>query len=155
MQAPIIWAQRKDVVLVTVKVIDAVEPSVQIEGNSFIFKGKSYGKDIEYNTRIELFAEIEKAESKYIVRPSGIEIVLKKKDQTVWWPRLAKTTVKLHYVSVDWNRWVDSSDDEDADMNNFNFDPGDMEGFDDDDGDDDEAQPEADAPEEAKANDAE
>ncbi|KAH0795897.1 co-chaperone protein daf-41-like [Histomonas meleagridis] len=157
MQAPIIWAQRKDVVLVTVKVIDAVEPSVQIEGNSFIFKGKSYGKDIEYNTKIELFAEIEKAESKYIVRPSGIEIVLKKKDQTVWWPRLAKTTVKLHYVSVDWNRWVDSSDDDDAE-NNFNFDPADMEGFDeddDDDDDDDDEQPEGDAPAEEAKPDAE
>lgn len=128
MSAPIVWAQRKDIVLVTVNVHDSIGSSVQIDANSFTYTGQSSNKDTNYNQKLELFAEIDPSQSRYVVRPRGIEICLKKKDDTVWWPRLAKATVKLHYVSVDWNKWVDSSDDEDESKPAFDWDPADMEG---------------------------
>ena len=40
-----------------------------------------------------------------------MEIVIKKKEQ-VSWPRLTKENVKLSYVGVDWNNWVDSDDED-------------------------------------------
>ena len=121
MTAPVVWAQRKDDVFVTVNIQDAQGASVEIDETSFTFKGQSVNKDVTYNQRLELFSEIDPAQSRYVVRPRGTEIVLKKKDNSVWWPRLAKTTTKLHYVSVDWGKWVDSSDDEDQARNFEDF----------------------------------
>ena len=128
MSAPIVWAQRKDVVLVTINVHDSIGSAVQIDSNSFTYTGQSSNKETNYNQKLEIFAEIDPSQSRYVVRPRGIEISLKKKGETVWWPRLAKTTVKLHYVSVDWGKWVDSSDDEDENKQGFDWDPADMEG---------------------------
>jgi prostaglandin-E synthase len=123
MQAPIIWAQRKDKVLVTINVLDITDQVLKIEDGKFVFSGKSGDKS--YTADLELFGEIIQADSHFVVRHRGLEIALAKKDKAVWWPRLAKTTSKLHYVSVDWNRWVDSSEDEDA-KPGFNFNPDEM-----------------------------
>jgi prostaglandin-E synthase len=126
MQAPIIWAQRKDKVLVTISVLDVTEQTLKIEDGKFVFSGKSGEK--QYTADLELFGEVIQAESHFVVRHRGVEIALAKKDKDVWWPRLAKTTSKLHYVSVDWNRWVDSSEDEES-KPGFNFNPEEMGDF--------------------------
>jgi prostaglandin-E synthase len=159
MQPSIKWAQRKEGnVLVTIEVHDAQDPKISLTANSFTFTGASDKGDIKFNTTIELFEEIVVEESHYLVRPRGIEMKLMKKDTSIWWPRLAKTTKKLHYVTVDWNRWVDE-DDEEEKKNDFAWDGQGMN-FDDDDDDDDssdddmveaqEEKPEADAKEEDK-----
>ena len=151
MQAQIAWAQRKEKVLATVQVLDVKDPVLKIEGNKFTFSGKS--RETEYRCEVELFAEIDESESRYVVRQRGVEISLKKKDESIWWPRLAKTTTKLHWISVDWAKWVDSSDDEDE-KPDFMWDPSEMASFggdDDDEEDDDDGmvdvQPEEDSKE--------
>ena len=117
MQAPIIWAQRKDKVLATVSVLDCKDPTLKIEGTKFSFAGKSHGTD--YKCEVELFAEVDETQSLYVVRQRGIELSLKKKDESVWWPRLAKTTTKLNWITVDWAKWVDSSDDDEDEGYNW------------------------------------
>ena len=122
MQPSVIWAQRKDGnILVTVRVHDAIEPIVKITPTTFNFKGTSDSKENHFDLNIELFNEIVVEESKYLVRPRGIEIILKKKDANVWWTRLAKTNKKLHYISVDWDKWIDE-DDEPDEKPAFNWD---------------------------------
>ena len=149
--APLEWAQRKDTILITVRVIDAVGASITSDSTSFTYTGKSSSGDKVYNQRLELFAEIDETQTKFVNRPRGTEIVLKKKDDSVWWPRLAKTTTKLHYVSVDWNRWIDSSSDDEG-KEGFNWDPSMMEGYDGDDdlSDDDDVPADDNAPETAE-----
>jgi hypothetical protein len=122
--APVRWAQRKDKVLVTVGVIDVRDPVLKIEGTKFTFTGTA--GQTSYANSVELFNEIDEAQSKYVVRPRGVEIALAKKDTSVWWPRLVKPTGKLHWLTVDWSRWVDSSDDEPS-KPDFNWDPGDAQ----------------------------
>ncbi|OHT10431.1 hypothetical protein TRFO_20318 [Tritrichomonas foetus] len=51
-------------------------------------------------------------ETKYQKFGRNIKINLRKKDPNSWWPRLASTTAKLHNVKIDWEKWVDDSDDE-------------------------------------------
>jgi hypothetical protein len=139
--APVHWAQRKDKVLVTVGVIDVHDPVLKIDGTNFTFTGTA--AQTSYANNVELFSEIDASQSKYVVRPRGIEIALVKKDPKVWWPRLVKPTGKLHWLTVDWNRWVDSSDDEPA-KSDFNWDDGNAEslGGDSDSDDDGGAPPE-------------
>jgi hypothetical protein len=126
LSAPIRWAQRKDKVLVTVGVIDVRDPVLNIEGTNFTFTG-SAGQS-SYSNTVELYADVDHAQSKYVVRPRGVEIALVKKDASVWWPRLIKGTAKAHWLSVDWNRWVDSSEDEPA-KPDFNWNPGEGAGI--------------------------
>jgi len=141
MQPSVIWAQRKDGnVLVTVRVHDAIEPVVKITPTTFNFVGTSDSRSNKFDLTIELFNEIDVEQSRYLVKPRGIEIVLKKNDTSVWWPRLAKTTKKLHYISVDWDRWVDE-DDEDEQKPGFNWD-GAGQGFEDNSDDSDGEMPE-------------
>jgi hypothetical protein len=127
LSAPIRWAQRKDKVLVTIGVIDVHDPVLTIEGTNFTFTGTA-GKT-SYSNAVELFSEVDHHESKYVVRPRGVEIALVKKDTSVWWPRLVKGTGKYHWLSVDWNRWVDSSDDEQS-KPSFNWNPEEGAGID-------------------------
>jgi prostaglandin-E synthase len=152
MQAPIIWAQRKDKVLVTINVLDITGEVLKIEDGKFVFSGKSGDKS--YTAEVELFGEVIQAESHFVVRHRGVEIALAKKDKALWWPRLAKTTSRLHYITVDWNRWVDSSEDETA-KPDFNFNPDEMGNFGggDDDSDDEmqDVPPEGDAAEDTPA----
>jgi hypothetical protein len=124
--APVRWAQRKDKVLVTVGVIDVHDPLLKIEGSNFTFTGTA--GQTSYASNVELFNEIDASQSQYVVRPRGIEIALVKKDASVWWPRLVKSTGKCHWLAVDWNRWVDSSDDEPS-KSDFNWGAGDAKGL--------------------------
>jgi hypothetical protein len=137
MQTPIIWAQRKDKVLVTINVLDITDPVLKIEGGKFLFSGTS--GDQTYRAEVELFGEVVKADSHWVARHRGVEIALAKKDKKIWWPRLAKATTKFYNITVDWNRWVDSSDDESA-KPDFNFNPDELGDFGgDDDGGSNEA----------------
>jgi hypothetical protein len=122
------WAQRKERVLVTIGVIDGRDPVLKIEGNKLTFSGKA--GEASYALNLGLFNDIDVTASRYVVRPRGIEISLAKKDTAVWWPRLTKATTKLYYLTVDWSRWVDSSDDEPS-KPEFNWDPSETGTFDD------------------------
>lgn len=126
LQAPIVWAQRKDKVLATINIQNIKDAVLDVQGSKFTFSGKV--EDKTYQCEVVLFSEIDEKESHYVVRPRGIEIALKKKDESIWWPRLAEQSGRLHWITVDWNRWVDSSDDEDA-KPDFNWDPSEMGGF--------------------------
>jgi hypothetical protein len=108
--AAIRWAQRKDKVLVTVEVIDVHNPVLKIEGRNLTFAVTA--GQTAYANNLELYGDVDQTKSKYIVRPRGVEIALIKKGAAQWWPRLVKGTGKLYWLTVDWNRWVDESDDE-------------------------------------------
>lgn len=128
MQPAIVWAQNKQgFVLVTVKVHDCIEPEVNITETNFSFKGWDDTKENHYDVVIELFANVDVGESKYVVRPRAIEIKLKKQDNGVWWTKLYKGDQKLHYVTVDFDKWVDSSDDEPG--HDFGWGDGPLGGF--------------------------
>jgi hypothetical protein len=118
--APVRWAQRKEKVLVTIDVIDVQDPVLKIEGNKFTFSGRA--GETTYASNIELFSDIDETASRFVVRHRGIEVILAKKDTKVWWPRLLKATGKFHSITVDWSRWVDSSDDEPS-KPEFNWNP--------------------------------
>lgn len=148
MQPAIVWAQRKDGnVLVTIRVHDCIDPYIKLNPTTLTFRGESDNKENKFDLTLELYKETIVDESKYNVKPRGIEIILKKKDTSIWWPRLAKTTKKLHYITVDWDRWIDEDDEEEKngyDWQNQGMNFGDM-GEDDDDADDgmEEAAPSA------------
>lgn len=107
----IYWAQRKDVVYMRLSVSSATDVKFKIAEETIHFACKSGGED--YACKLTLFAPINPDESKYKITGPCIESILQKKEASdEFWTNLTKT--KLPYVRIDWDRWVDEGEDENA-----------------------------------------
>ncbi|XP_014674863.1 PREDICTED: co-chaperone protein daf-41-like [Priapulus caudatus] len=110
---PVVWAQRKDHVIVTVQVSDCKNANVRVEADKLHFDGIGNDKK-HYAITMELFGEVDTGKSRHHIYPRQTEIYLSKKDKTTYWQRLLKTQTKMHWLKVDFSRWKDS-DDSDSD----------------------------------------
>jgi hypothetical protein len=110
---PLSWAQDKLRVFITIKLAGVQNEEIKFESNGFNFKGHVEG-DADYDTFFEVFEEICPVDRDTKYQRSGryFQVILRKRDSRIWWPRLAKTSQKLHNVSIDWDKWIE---DEDAD----------------------------------------
>ena len=117
---PIMWAQDHEHVFVTIKLHDVIDEEIKFHSNGFYFKGKTKKPEQTYETTFTLFNEIlpNDEETKYQKLARDIKLNMRKKDANSWWPRLAQTSAKLHNVSIDWDKWVDDSDE---DINDGSF----------------------------------
>lgn len=96
--APILWAQRKDSLFVTINIpdVDPTKAKITLDGQRLTFEGTS-GKT-EYKTTLEFLHEVDAsdAESKYDVKPRCILFHLMKKDKDAeYWPRLLKDKTQV------------------------------------------------------------
>ena len=127
-QFPILkWAQRKDRLFITILVVHAKKPIVEIEGKKLKYNGTD-GK-VDYAFDIELYGEIDKEGSKYTLDARNIFLNLHKKESGPYWPRLTSEKVKYHWIEVDWSYFVDEDEEEDSNVPNLDGnDFGDMGG---------------------------
>jgi hypothetical protein len=97
-----------------------------------------------YAFDIQLFAEVDVEQSKWNTKGRNIILNIVKKDASAdHWPRLTKDKVKNQHIQIDWSKWVDEDEEDEAkpvgedwdgaNMNNFN-----MGGYDGGDSDDEE-----------------
>jgi hypothetical protein len=65
--------------------------------------------ELFYDHTFELFEDVipDDPETKYNKFGRYLQLNLRKKDSDIWWPRLAKTSNKLHHVRIDWEKWAD------------------------------------------------
>lgn len=108
---PLAWAQRNDVVLLTVQLPDVTEVDVNAIANILHVQCRSGANS--YLCDVPLFATIAAEESGFVTRARGISIKLKKA-QPAQWPRLASDKKKLSHVQIDWGLWRDEDDDEET-----------------------------------------
>lgn len=128
------WAQRKNLVSLTINVEDCKEPVITIEPTKVYFKGTGGPDKKTFEVTIDLFGEIDTAvslielmfassltltllfyslqESKYFVRERSIEFFLRKKEEGPYWPSIFKDKKKVHWLKIDFNRWRDEDDSE-------------------------------------------
>lgn len=119
---PVIWAQRKDKILVTFCVENVSNPKIDIEPNEIKFDGVAQDKK-HYKLDIKLFKEINAEKSTKTVRDRNIELVLKKnEDDEAFWPHLTKEKQKYHWLKVDFDKWVDEDEEDDEMGGGFNED---------------------------------
>ena len=79
-----------------------------------MYSGKSH--DVKYAFDMEFFAAIVKADSAWNTKGRNVIVTLSKKEQEEeYWPRLQKEKVKNSRIQVDWSKWVDEDEVEDAD----------------------------------------
>ncbi len=115
--APIKWAQRSDSLYITIALPDVADETIELTDTELHFKGTSEKKPYEVN--IKFFKDIDsKAEgSTYKVLPRSVQMhVLKKdKEDEEFWPRLLQDKLlEKNQVKIDWNRFVDEDEEEEA-----------------------------------------
>jgi prostaglandin-E synthase len=107
------WAQDKTRVFITIKLQDVRDEEIIFEPGHFLFKGRVISPEVVYDYTFQLFEDIlpDDPETKYSKFGRYLQLNLRKKDDSIWWSRLAKTTNKLHHVRIDWEKWVEGEDD--------------------------------------------
>jgi prostaglandin-E synthase len=110
----VLWAQRANLVFLTVALEDCKDPDIKVEKDKLHFKGVGGTDKSLHEITIEFLKEIDPEKSKYAIRDRVIEFALEKKDNG-FWERLLKDKAKQHWLKVDFNKWKDEDDsDEEA-----------------------------------------
>eukprot|EP01054_Gregarina_sp_Poly1_P006115 Gregarina_sp_Poly_1__6114@NODE_322_length_9532_cov_315_419546_g274_i0_p6_GENE_NODE_322_length_9532_cov_315_419546_g274_i0NODE_322_length_9532_cov_315_419546_g274_i0_p6_ORF_typecomplete_len226_score56_09CS/PF04969_16/8_8e13PIH1_CS/PF18201_1/0_12ArsA_HSP20/PF17886_1/0_1fn3_6/PF17766_1/0_1HSP20/PF00011_21/0_19SDA1/PF05285_12/4_8_NODE_322_length_9532_cov_315_419546_g274_i087559432 len=123
-----VWAQRKDALFVTVEVFEPQDVKVNIEEQSLSVTCKKDNQ--EYAVTLPLYAKVNVEESKWAVK-RGIMCHLAKVEKARW-PALLENKQKRQNLKCDWNRWLDTDDEEEANKGGaggFNMDDFDMSGM--------------------------
>lgn len=108
------WAQRssssdaeKNRVYLTLVVPDVAESKAKldIQPTKVTFTGHSETKKCTFHVELELYAEIDPAETKKHHSARALELVLRKKELTdEYWPRLLKDSKKQHFLKTDFDK---------------------------------------------------
>lgn len=101
-------------------IIDVKDETINLSDTELTFKGKSEDKDYEVN--IEFFKPVDSKGSTYKVLPRSVQMVVMKatKNDTdeadeEFWPRLLKDkTLEKNQVKIDWDRYADEDEEEEA-----------------------------------------
>ncbi|KAL6830512.1 HSP20-like chaperone [Trichoderma sp. SZMC 28015] len=134
----VLWAQRssvadatKNFIYLTISVPDVPKEDLQLDlkPTGVTFTGTSSTLKKKYHVELELYAEIDPAESRVNHTAKNIEMKLQKKElKEEYWPRLLKASQKLHFLKTDFDKWVDEDEqNETADEDMAKF--GDMGGM--------------------------
>ncbi|KAI8793680.1 protein wos2 [Biomphalaria pfeifferi] len=120
---PIMWAQRKDKLFLTVQLENCTNPTITLKDNSLYFHGKGGSGNTDHEVLLEFNKEIDPDSSKYHVTGREIIFVIMKKDSSSgFWPRLLKDSKKVHYLKTDFEKWRDEDDSEVEEQDDFNLD---------------------------------
>lgn len=110
---PVEWAQRKDTILLTIQVEDCQVQSLDVQPDKLYFRGVGNAEKNTYECTLEFFKEVDPSGPKKIVTDRNIQLVISKKEKSEpFWPRLLKSSQKVHYVKVDFNKWRDEDEEE-------------------------------------------
>ncbi|CAN4122163.1 unnamed protein product [Withania somnifera] len=120
------WAQRSDKLFITVELPDAKNVKLKLEPEGkFSFSATAGADNVPYAVDLDLFDKINVDESKSSSTSRNI-VYLVKKAEDKWWSRLTKKEgLRLVYLKVDWDKWVD--EDEEHGKPGPNMDLGDMD----------------------------
>ncbi|MCJ1309839.1 hypothetical protein MMC25_003500 [Agyrium rufum] len=114
------WAQRssaddptKNIIYLTLNTPDVSDKSATIDLTStgLKFKGKSDTRKATFIVDLEFYAEIDTAESTTHHSARGVDFVLRKKEaKAEYWPRLLKSSQRMHFLKTDFDKWVDEDE---------------------------------------------
>ncbi|CAI2380211.1 unnamed protein product [Moneuplotes crassus] len=148
------WAQRSDRLLVTIDLPGAKNTKIDLNPAGHLKFTGEVGPQ-KYAMEMDLYKEIILEESKWNLKGRNVILNIVKKDQEdEYWPRITKEKIKHPHIKIDWAKWVDEEEQNEAPAADYgDFDPDKMNEFgmgDYEDSDDDEEE-EVEDPKEAVA----
>ncbi|KAI8640391.1 HSP20-like chaperone [Parasitella parasitica] len=106
----VLWAQRADVVYLTVEISDIKKHTVDLTEKKLTFKGTGEKEQNEYEVEIEFYNDVDVQKSKQHLTPRNLTMAIYKKEEA-WWPKL-QSGGKLNFLKVDFQKWIDEDDEE-------------------------------------------
>ncbi|KAJ2764040.1 p23 chaperone protein wos2, partial [Coemansia nantahalensis] len=110
----VLWAQRENVVYLTIELHDAQEAKIELKEDSIDFSNTTDG--LPYAFHLDFYKPV-KTEAKKSATGFKTTLVIDKKDDA-WWPRLTKESPKPAFLKTDFEHWKDE-DDSDAEEAGF------------------------------------
>lgn len=110
---PVIWAQRPNLLYVTVCLEDCKNPTIDIQSDKLHFKGVGGTESKEHEVTINFYKDIDVEKTTKNTKGRTFEFVLMKKEEGPYWPRLTKENTKYHWLKIDFSKWKDEDDSED------------------------------------------
>ncbi|KAJ2853985.1 p23 chaperone protein wos2 [Coemansia erecta] len=107
---PVLWAQREDIVFLTIDLHDAADAQIELKEQSISFKNTTDGN--EYAFHLDFYKPIKPDGGKKSATGRKVVLVLDKAEGE-WWPRLTKENHKPNFLKTDFDLWKDSDDSED------------------------------------------
>ena len=118
-----------DRVFITIDILDAEKTDITLTDEGKLgFRAESHGQ--KYGLDLELFKGVVKSESGWNTKGRNVTFSLTKQedDREEYWPRLTKDKTKNQKISIDWSKWVDEDEVENAPAPE-GYDPSEMQGF--------------------------
>jgi len=116
---PIIkWYQNINFIILSIELSDGKDVNINFEEKEFFFKG--YSNNIKYEIEFKLFDTINKDESIYVVNQNTIKVSLKKMNTDSWNYLTNDKNLYKNNIKIDWNNWVNDSDDDEPTNNENN-----------------------------------
>ncbi|KAG8039706.1 hypothetical protein G9C98_000435, partial [Cotesia typhae] len=100
---PVLWAQRKSHLYVTFCLEDCKDPTINIEAEKIYFKGVGGTEHKEHEVIINLYGEVDPEITIKNAKGRLFEVILYKKKEGPFWPRLTKENNKFHWLKMDFN----------------------------------------------------
>jgi len=126
----VVWAQRRETLLLTIKLNNCIDPVVEFKDASLFFKGKGGDPSTDYEVLLEFNKEIDPETSKWASNGREIKFtIIKTEDSLGWWPRLLKDSKKMHFLKTDFNNWKEEDDTDDEEEQGGQGGPGGMGGM--------------------------
>jgi hypothetical protein len=114
------WFQTKKIVYFDILIKNASNINIKFEENNFYFECLSNNN--KYEIFFDLFQNINKDDSLYKVYDNFINVALIKTIDENWLSLTKEKNLYKNNIKVNWNSWIDSSDEEDQNENINNFD---------------------------------
>ena len=120
----------------TIDILDVEKTEINLTEEGLLsFKAESHGQ--KFGFEFELYKGVIKAESGWNTKGRNVSFRLTKQedDREEYWPRLTKDKTKNQKITIDWSKWVDEDEVQDApqvpeeDMQGFGGDMGGMGGM--------------------------
>lgn len=102
-------------VWITIEILDVEKTEIDLtDEGKLTFKAESHGQ--KYGFVMELFNGVDKEHCGWSLKGRNVVFSLAKKedDQEEYWPRLTKDKVKNAKIAIDWSRWVDEDEVDEA-----------------------------------------
>ncbi|KAL4423659.1 hypothetical protein ABPG75_000960 [Micractinium tetrahymenae] len=122
----VLWAQRADRLLLTIDLQNCKDPQISISNDAAAKAGKltfrgsavSHATGPEahtYQLDLQFYGEIDESDIKQHTTERTITLVIAKKPPHEHWPRLLKPAGKTApNIKVDWDKWVDEDEEDEA-----------------------------------------
>ncbi len=113
----------------TVEVFGVKDEKIQLTNDKISFYGVRGSDNVKFSFEIEFYASIDSDSSRISVNQREVSMILHKSEAGPYWPRLTKSSQKLHFLFTDFSKWID--EDEESATPDFggNFDPSQFSSF--------------------------